>query len=914
MAAMILVVGCSGQELTKKDYYEKGLEFMRSGNANGAIIAFKKAIEKDQNFFEARYQLALAYIKQDKYESAERELMKVLRLNPTFDEARLQLAKAYVSLDKNDEAIEMIGDFLDSDKNNAEAIELLASAYASKKEYAEAERSLNSVLKMSPERNSAKVALARVYLQSERTDDAEKILRDVLKSDDGNRDALYLYAEIKSRQKNLKEVIAAYEKILALNPHEMNAELGLGYAHLMNGSIDESRTIAQNLIKSYENRPEGFYLMGLVHFHEKELDQAIALLNKALSLGDSPQANYYLGLCLLSKGSLEQAAGEFQRVVDRAPEMVQARILLSLTHLKTGRTDNAEREVLEVLRQDENNAFAHNVLGSVYLAQGKGEESIREFDRAIELDPSLADAHMKKGISNLLAGDSAEAEADFINAVEHAPDILNTRIMLARYYIREKRFDDAIKTLNEGLKDNKDDALLYNVMGVAYAGSANNTAAEQNFKKAVAADAGFILSYFNLADVYRKDGRLQDALAQYKRVLSIDENNLRALLMIAEIMEKDKRYEDALSYYGKAAAQKQPEASIALAGYYQRRQDGKKAIEVLEDALRVNPRNMQVLDAMGRVYFANKEYEKTISVYQRMSSISPAEGKRKMAAAYSAMGRQDEALRALNGLDTAGTEGIRVKMQRVNILMKKKDYAAAEKNAKEIIAQAPESEAGYLILAQVYMETHDYSKAISVLSEAEKMNPGNVQVKITKGNAYVQMKDYTRAMDIFDGLQKKYPNLAPPYFFQGSALEMMGKTEAAVKRHEKALEISPDYAPSLNNLAYLYAEGQGNIEKAVELARRAKKIVPGDGNITDTLGWTLFKKGNYDEALEYFLEALSYLPEEPTIRYHLGLAYHKKGMEAPAREQLEKAILLGKKSHFHEIDEARDVLEGLKGK
>ena len=91
-----------------------------------------------------------------------------------------------------------------------------------------------------------------------------------------------------------------------------------------------------------------------------------------------------------------------------------------------------------------------------------------------------------------------------------------------------------------------------------------------------------------------------------------------------------------------------------------------------------------------------------------------------------------------------------------------------------------------------------------------------------------------------------------------------------------------------------------------------KKIAPKDGNITDTLGWTLFKKGNYDEALGYFLEASNYLPEEPTIRYHLGLAYHKKGMKEPAREHLEKAVLLGEKAHFHEMKEARNLLEGIK--
>ena len=73
---VILIIGCSSQDLSKKDYYEKGREFLKNGNSNGAIVAFKKAIEKDQSYFEARFQLALAYILQNKYEKAEKELQK----------------------------------------------------------------------------------------------------------------------------------------------------------------------------------------------------------------------------------------------------------------------------------------------------------------------------------------------------------------------------------------------------------------------------------------------------------------------------------------------------------------------------------------------------------------------------------------------------------------------------------------------------------------------------------------------------------------------------------------------------------------------------------------------------------------------------------------------------------------------
>jgi Tfp pilus assembly protein PilF len=118
--------GCS-EGLNKKQYYENGVEFLKNGNLNGAVLAFKKAIENDESYFEARYQLGLAYIAQEKYGSAERELLKVLKLNPSYDETHIALAKAYIGLSRTEDAIREIGHYLSKIRNNPEAYEIAAS-------------------------------------------------------------------------------------------------------------------------------------------------------------------------------------------------------------------------------------------------------------------------------------------------------------------------------------------------------------------------------------------------------------------------------------------------------------------------------------------------------------------------------------------------------------------------------------------------------------------------------------------------------------------------------------------------------------------------------------------------------------------------------------------------------------------
>jgi tetratricopeptide (TPR) repeat protein len=308
-------------------------------------------------------------------------------------------------------------------------------------------------------------------------------------------------------------------------------------------------------------------------------------------------------------------------------------------------------------------------------------------------------------------------------------------------------------------------------------------------------------------------------------------------------MEKENNEREALSYYQRAKKQGSPAAHIVLAGYYRKRNEINKALAELDDALRIDAKNVRIMDMKGHIYVSINDYENALDVFRQMAGIAPAAGKQRMADVYSAMGDYDSALRELESIRVQGKE-------RISVLVK-------------------------------------------------------------SGNIFVKRKEYEKALEVFSELEKSYPDYTPSYFLQANTLERMGKKAEAVERHEKALERSSDYGPSLNNLAYLYAEGFGPLEKAVDMAKRAKQIAPKDGSITDTLGWTLYKSGNYDEAIRYFKEAAQYLPEQPTIRYHLGLAYMKKGMDSVAEEQLRNALVLGRRHGFPESGHAERMLEGI---
>ena len=93
----------------------------------------------------------------------------------------------------------------------------------------------------------------------------------------------------------------------------------------------------------------------------------------------------------------------------------------------------------------------------------------------------------------------------------------------------------------------------------------------------------------------------------------------------------------------------------------------------------------------------------------------------------------------------------------------------------------------------------------------------------------------------------------------------------------------------MNNLAYLYAERLNQLDKAYDLARKARALKPEDAATADTLGWILYKRADFDGALALLKESATKLPNIPEIQFHLGMAYYMMGRIEAARTALRQA-------------------------
>ncbi len=94
--------------------------------------------------------------------------------------------------------------------------------------------------------------------------------------------------------------------------------------------------------------------------------------------------------------------------------------------------------------------------------------------------------------------------------------------------------------------------------------------------------------------------------------------------------------------------------------------------------------------------------------------------------------------------------------------------------------------------------------------------------------------------------------------------------------YQEALKYDDGNWITLNNLAYLLADGLGEYKLARPYAQRAVALAD-NSNTLDTLGWIYVGLGEYSLAIAELSRAIRLAPGDPLTYYHLGEAYRRNG-------------------------------------
>lgn len=255
--------------------------------------------------------------------------------------------------------------------------------------------------------------LARVYLDSRRYSQALSLLEELAqKWPDEVRFQQHLAQcyTLLQRREEAKEILQALmTRDAKPAPKPNNNEEGAG-AKRTQASAGEANTLerrddvaAQESQARRTPRPWAEFLMGVIQFHEGEMEDALASLQRA------------------------EAAD---------PRLPDLYLRIGETYLRLRRNDNAERAFLRALEIDGDSPEAHLGLAMVRLRQRRNEEAAEAALVAVGLQHFLPTGHFHLGVALARLGHRERAILAFETAATMLPGLLAAHRWLATLYVQ----------------------------------------------------------------------------------------------------------------------------------------------------------------------------------------------------------------------------------------------------------------------------------------------------------------------------------------------------------------------------------------------------------------------------------------------------------------------------------------------
>jgi len=562
----------------------------------------------------AAYAQALG--RQGDRETAERYLRKWVEMAPDFS-SRTALGSFLAQDRTRDDETEQVfreATNLSEGEGQVLAHQNLASFYFQRERFDDATAYLEGVIPTVENSVPLIYLLARLHVAQGNTEKADELIRSATEVNASDPSPYLTLSGHLGRQGDVEGALAAAEKALEIDPTSMDAKLrvaeiivDLGYRDGDDEKIQRGRKMAEEVLSAGAPSPSALMVMAKIQLAQRQVDEAIAGLRKALELDpNNPQAHFVLGTALSVKGEAAAARTALARALEIDPGMLEARPVLARVHASLGEHEYAIEEARRYLAADLPNSTQTRIL----LAQSlvilrRMDDALRELD-AIPEEERNADVLYALGRVHLRTGNDQEARRYLTLANELMPthhDILRNLVRIDR---KEGRLPESVARVAAAVEADAEDARLRTLSGLVALIDNRREDAEADFKKAIELDPTSAVGYEQLAKLYAKTGRLNEAVTTYEAAIKArpEDPNLHYFLgtLYAFGGAQDKaieRYEAAIKYGPDLAYPKNDLAYI----YAETGTNLDRALDLAQDAKAALPDTATVADTLGWVLY-----------------------------------------------------------------------------------------------------------------------------------------------------------------------------------------------------------------------------------------------------------------------------------------------------------------------
>ncbi|WP_426109928.1 XrtA/PEP-CTERM system TPR-repeat protein PrsT [Massilia sp. PWRC2] len=908
LSSALLMAGCGPD--SHEAVRAKALAFQAKGDLNAAVIVLKNSLERAPQDGEFRLLLARVYLDQGDPVSAEKEVRLAIAASEAVDQTLPVLGRALNLQGKFQQSLDETQRNVGS--KDPELLCLRADAYLALNRADDARQLYQFALETRPRYVNALIGLGRLAFLDRDLAAANGFATDAIAAQANSTEALMFRGDLYRAENKTKEALAAYGKVLTINPFHRTAnveraylDIGIGDYPAAAAELKAARLIAPgSLLVAYSQ--------ALLDFSIGKNVEAQDAIRTVLRVAPEHMPSLLLaGAIALNLGSLHQAEQHLRHYMEKHPDNAYARKMLAQSLLKRGDSPGALAVLRPALNDGARDVQLLALAGESYMQAADYDQAGHYFERASALDPKAANLRVSLAMSKLGKGDANAAITDLQLATQLDSKSPKAGIALVQAELNLQNYQGALQAASALEQQQAGNPVVLELKGKAYQGLNDGVRARATFEQALQKQADFFPALADLAQLDLAAGKAEAAEARLKAFVTSHPASVEAMTALAALADAAGRDADTTGWLVKAVAV-DPTATapaVNLITQYLKLKQTQKALDIALQLKVAHPDEPDLLDLMGKAQLANGDLAGATDSYRKLTVALPRSAQAQM---------QLGSLLMVTKKDAAAEEVFKAalaiqpdfpaaQLALIELYVRKGWHDLALQQATRIIRAHPESAAGYQLSADILQANGKSAEAMPMFEKSLAIaNHSEALIKLADALRMNNKKE-DAARRVGAWLQQ-HPNDVRVEMYRATCTLNDKQYGIAVAQFESLRARNPENVVVLNNLAMAYH--LAGDQRAVASAEQAYKLAGDQPMVMDTLGSILVEQGNVARGLPLLLRASSLAPQAHDIRLHVAQGLIKSGDRPAARKQLE--AITGPQIRFAQADAARALLKELR--
>ncbi len=285
-----------------------------------------------------------------------------------------------------------------------------------------------------------------------------------------------------------------------------------------------------------------------------------------------PPVLYAAGFDLLRQGRLDEAVASFRKAAAQDPltkaGLEAGALRRAADAFRSGLDDDAVRALQTAIELAPDRSEPHRVLGLVLLTKGQAGAAVDALRTAVRLDAADERARLALADALVAAGQLEEAARSLRETLARLPGSGRAQYRLGLVHQRQVDYPKAIAAFDAAVRFSPLLGFnsLYQTIGALRRQQQDYAGAIDAFEHRIALVPNDAAAHHELADMYYRQSRHDDALAEYAVALLLDPARVTARVGIAQIQLREGRFAEAAAAARAAVAAdaRQKEARYVL--------------------------------------------------------------------------------------------------------------------------------------------------------------------------------------------------------------------------------------------------------------------------------------------------------------------------------------------------------------